>query len=446
MAQEKKKVIKRLKSVYPLRAKVDESYKKSLEAVRAGKPTVWSMVTSWEGDTIIKAMGLEAVYPENYGAVCASAGIAQSYLERSDGAGFPSHLCGYARNCFGYTARMTEELNGEIPCDAPMGGMPKPVLLLASDLVCDARYKWFQALGRYMDVPVWTLEMPVPGVKELFIEGVYQSCIDFMVEHLRGFVSFMERLTGKRMDWDKLDEIVRDTVEANRLWHEVNELRKAKPCPMHGRDFWSAMPPSLFLVGDVKDTVKLYQELYNEVRYNVDNQICAIPEEKYRLLFAELPPWHSLGFFDELAERGWNIVIESWAYHPPRPIDVSRVSDPLECIARCTLQWETWYYEGALRDGEYFGYFGYPYLVYARDYKCDGAFLHPLITCRSASTHLRYVQDLLMRKERVPSYYIEGDIVDLRLFDAADALRRAEPFEEAMEHYREVRRKEGFDW
>ena len=230
----KKKVIKRLKSVHPLRAKVDESYKKSLEAMRAGKPTIWSMGNWWEGDMIIKAMDLETVYPENYGTVCASAGIAQSYLDRSDSAGFPTHLCGYAQNCFGYTVRMIEEQKGEIPSEAPMGGMPKPVLLLASDTACDARYKWFQALGHYIDVPVWTLETPVPGVKELFMEGVYKSCIDFMVRHLREFVTFTERLLGKKMEWDKLDEIVRDTVEANRVWHEVNELRKAKPCP-HAR-------------------------------------------------------------------------------------------------------------------------------------------------------------------------------------------------------------------
>jgi hypothetical protein len=43
-------------------------------------------------------------------------------------------------------------------------------------------------------------------------------------------------------------------------------------------------------------------------------------------------------------------------------------------------------------------------------------------------------------------HLIDGDIVDVRLFDAADAPRRAELFEQTMEHYKEVRRKEGLDW
>ena len=446
MAAEKKKAISRLKSMYPLRAKVDETYAKSVEAMKAWKPTVWAMVNWWEGDVVLKAMDLETVYPENYSTVCASAGTAESYLNRADADGFPTHLCGYSRNTFGYTSRMMKELGGEIPPEAPMGGMPRPVLLLAADSICDARYKWFQALGSYMDVPVWTVEMPIPGVKELFMDGVKEQCIGLMVKHLREYVAFLERLLGRKMDWDKLDETMKLVEQLCRVWHEVNELRKARPCPMHGRDFWSAMAASLFLAGDLTDTLECYRAMYDEVKSRVDNHIGAIADEKYRIVFAELPPWHSLGFFDRLAERGWNIVIESWAYHPPIPIDLSGISDPLERIARFSFQWHTGYYERALEDGEHFGYYVYPYLAFARDYKCDGALLHPLITCRSASTHLHYTRELLMRKTSVPSIIVEGDIVDLRLFDPEDALRRAEVFEETIEHYREVRKKEGLDW
>ncbi len=44
MATEKKKAINRLQSIYPLRAIVDQRYKRSSEAIKAGKPTAWSMV------------------------------------------------------------------------------------------------------------------------------------------------------------------------------------------------------------------------------------------------------------------------------------------------------------------------------------------------------------------------------------------------------------------
>ena len=444
--QEKKKVIDRLKSMHPLRAKVNETYQKSVEAMQAGKPTVWAMLNFYYGDPILKAMDLEVVYPENYGAALAAVGVAQSYLDRADADGFPTHLCGYSRTSLGYTSRMMRELNGEIPEEAPLGGMPRPIFLMASTAVCDARYKWFQALGRYMDAPVWTFEAPAPGVKELFMEGSYERMVDLGVKHLKDFVAFVEAKVGRKMDWDKLEETVDLMIEINRLWHEANELRKASPCPMHSRDFWSAMPAALFLAGDLKDSLQCFQNMYDEIKDRADNHVGAIPEEKYRLVFAELPPWHSLGLFDKLAERGWNFVVESFGYHPPIPIDLSRVSNPLERITKFSLQLFAGYYEDALKQNVLAGAFAYPYLKYAREWKCDGALLHPLISCRSASTHLPYVSNLLLERLKVPSLTIEGDIVDLRLFDAEDALAKAEPFEETMEHYKRARKQEGLDW
>ncbi|MFC2017038.1 2-hydroxyacyl-CoA dehydratase [Chloroflexota bacterium] len=442
--EKKKKAINRLQAMYPIRALIDGMYQRTVEASKAGKPIAWCMVNWWEGDSILKAMGVETAYPENYGAVCAAMGAAPTYLECSDAEGFPSHMCGYARNCIGYTARMKDL--GEIPPEAPLGGMSKPLLLLSSGSLCDARYKWFQALGRYLDAPVWTLELPHPGVKESLMEGAYEHNINFMVEELREFVAFLERLLGKKMDWAKLAEIVDDIVELNRVWYEINELRKVRPCPMHSRDFWTCMNASLYPSGDVKASIDLYQKLYDEVKYRVDNNIGAVPEEKYRLVFAELPPWHSLGFFDQLAERGWNFVTESWAYHPPKPIDLSKVDDYLERIARFTYQWLTGHFRGAFENEESVGYFGYPYLEYAEAYQCDGVFLHPLITCRTATNYLMLAQDRLMKKLKVPSLVVEGDIVDLKLFDPVDALRKAETFEEAMDHYKRVRKEEGFSW
>lgn len=442
--EKKKKAINRLETVYPLRALINEIYMKSVEASKAGKPTVWCMVNWWLGDPILKAMDVEIAYPENYGAVCAAFGAAPAYLERSDTEGFPTHMCGYARNSLGYTAEMMDL--GEIPPEAPLGGMPKPILLLGSGAICDARYKWFQSLGRYLDAPVWTLEFPHPGGKEQLMEGAYEHTINFMVEELKEFVALMERLLGKKMDYDKLEEIIDDIIELNLIWHEISKLRKARPCPMHSRDFWTGMGASLYPSGDIKVSIDLYRKMHDEVKYRVDNKIGAIPDEKYRLVFAELPPWHSLGFFNRLAERGWNFVIESWAYHPPKPIDLSKVSDPLERIAKYSYQWLTGYHAEAFKAKESVEYMTYPYMEFARDYQVDGAFLHSLISCRAASNHLILVQNQLMKKMKIPSQLVEGDIVDLKLFDPADALRKAEIFEESMSHYQRVRREEGMKW
>jgi benzoyl-CoA reductase subunit B len=442
--ERKKKAINRLQTMYPLRANIDKMYERAVEASKAGKPTAWCMVNWWEADPILKAMDIEAVYPENYGAACAAFGSAQVYLDRCDSEGFPNHMCGYARNCIGYAARMKDL--GHIPPEAPMGGMAKPILLLASGALCDARVKWFQALGRYLDAPVWQVEIPHPGVEERLRKGAMERDIGFMVKELREFVVFLEHLVGKKMDWEKLEEITGDLIEINQVWYEINELRKAKPCPMHSRDFWSCMNGSLYPTGDTKILLKLYQDMHEEVKQRVEKKIGSVAQEKYRVAFAELPPWHDLNIFDELAERGWNFVVESWAYHPPKPTDYRNLSGPLDRIATMTYQWLTGYFEDALENKEYMGYFAYPYLEWARTYQYDGAFLHPLLTCRTATNHLMLVQDRLLNKMKVPSLVAEGDIVDLKLFNHPEVMLKAETFEEIMEHYKKVRQAEGFEW
>ena len=65
MGEGKGKSINRLTSFYPLRVKIDETYKKSLEAIKSGKPVSWAMINCWYGDPILRSMDLETVYPEN---------------------------------------------------------------------------------------------------------------------------------------------------------------------------------------------------------------------------------------------------------------------------------------------------------------------------------------------------------------------------------------------
>lgn len=441
--EQKRRAINRLESRKKLRPMLDQMYDSGAEAAKEGKPVAWCMVNFWEGDPILKAMDVAAIYPENYGTVCAAMGTAQEYLGRSEGEGFPTHLCGYARNCFGYTKKMVEL--GEVPPEAPLGGMAKPTFMLSSGAACDARYKWFQALRRYWDVPLWVLEFPHPGVDEIAMEGAFDYTIKYVVAELREFVNFLERILGKKMDWDRLEEILDGQEKVFEVWGAANELRRATPCPMHARDFWTMMVPAYYMA-DKPETIEAYQAVYDEVKARVDGGIGSVDNEKYRLGFAELPPWHSLDFFNNLAERGWNFVTESFGYHPPKLVDVETVSDPLERVARIIFKGFGGMMVQGRTEGERPAGGAQPYLNMAKEYELDGLLMHPLISCRTATFYLTHAANVLLERARVPSFFMQGDIVDLTVFDPARALNEAEAFEETMEHYREVRKKEGLAW
>jgi len=372
----------------------------------------------------------------------------EPYLDYAEADGVPNTTCGYARNCIGY-ARKLKENNFVIPEDAPGGGMPKPQFLLACGAACDARYKWFQSLGRYMDVPVWTLEFPQTGVFEYFIPGNKRDNINFMVQELRAFISFLEKLTGKKMNWDDLEQRLDTFFKTHKLAYEVDQLRKATPSPAMNTDFWALMIPHLYLPDD-PEALEFYQRVYDEVKYKVDNKIGAIPNEKYRMIFAELPPWHTLGVFDEFAEKfGTAFVYESWNYHVPSPLPeeiTSKIHDPLELIATYSYHKFNEYAPVALEHKTEPSLFMAPYLQYVQDYRIDGMFGHPLISCRPATYTLMHLRNTLMEKFKIPSVIVEGDIVDLRVFNEEEAFAKMEAFVETMDHYREIRKKEGFAW
>ncbi len=467
MTQEAKvRPLNRLKSMYALRGEVDKMYEGESSDGDDGRPVAWVMLEGWAGH-ILRAMDVKAVFPENYSSLCAAQGKAGSFLERSDAEGFPTHLCGYARACVGYAARMADE-GGEIPPEAPGGGMAKPLFLVASVATCDARFKWFQSMGRFFDAPVWTLEVPYPSLREALSTETYERNVQFLIKELNAFVTFLENLLGKKMEWDRLntakcatrlDSSDSSTMDMDTLRWEINEMRKAHPGPMHTRDFWTVMPAANF--ASIARPVQVHEgfrQMHDEVAERIANGVAGINRpEKYRLGFEGLPPWHSLTFLDQLAERGWNFVIET-SYRPPRPevnIDFSKYNDPMEHFVRRryrsleeNLQRDYGPEDASVIREEINcdGTSSQLGLKYASEYQVDGVLLHVLLTCRATSVDLYMVQRRLLDVYKVPSLVIEGDIIDASAFNPVDAMRKAEAFEDTMDHYRQVRKDLGMAW
>jgi hypothetical protein len=141
--------------------------------------------------------------------------------------------------------------------------------------------------------------------------------------------------------------------------------------------------------------------------------------------------------------------MESWNYHAPPPLpeeERAGINDPLELLARYSYhkfnEGAAFAYEQGVEPTIFTSY----YLQYAKDYRADGLFCHPLMSCRPATYTLMHLRNLLLQKMKVPSVVVEGDIVDLRVFNVDEAYAKMDAFIETMDHYREVRKKEGFDW
>lgn len=307
-------------------------------------------------------------------------------------------------------------------------------------MICDPRYKWYQAAQRYTKAPTHILGLLNPPVHYTHMElnevrGYY---IKYVTEELYELVEFLERETERKMDWDRLGEVVDLSERTIRLWHDTYQLRKAVPAPMPTQDALNAMVPGYFMMG-TQMAYDFYKELYDELKYRVDNGIGTIENEKYRLLWAlSLPPWYGLVIFNYFQSLGAVFPIEL-VYHPPRLIDIpSHIKHPIERMA-----WRFW---GAMTGGHektrsHTGDTNVEWMLeLIDDYKIDGVVFHQAMTCRTIHTGQLNQINILKKYTDKPVLLLEGDIIDVRNYNEGATRTRIDAFIDVLDSYK--RRKE----
>jgi benzoyl-CoA reductase/2-hydroxyglutaryl-CoA dehydratase subunit BcrC/BadD/HgdB len=407
------------------------------EAKEAGKPVAYTFICCCY-DEILRAMDITPHWVENYSGICAAKRDAERFLERAGAETFSRSLCTYALCGLGFDA-WREELGG-MPPEPPWGGQVKPDMMLGSgQILCDPRTKWFQAAQHYMpDVPVYDVGLPWPPYEDDYdsreVEGYY---VKYIVEQLRGLVKFLEKQTGRKMDWDRLSALV---DLADRTWNlvwETYELRRAIPTPMDTGDAMNTMVPIVFMMG-TQQAYDFFRELHGELERKIANKEGVIPDEKYRLLWGGgLPSWFALTDFNYFNSKGAVFPVET-TYRMVEAIynfdiDLTRISDPLEHIAwRWLKYWTFWYDKARKRPGSH------PdverLIQYIQDYKIDGIVMHEAFSCRTWHIGLIWQLNLLKKIYRdIPSLILESDIVDISSYNEADTRARIDAFIDTLE-------------
>ena len=244
---------------------------------------------------------------------------------------------------------------------------------------------------------------------------------------------------GRKLDMDRLSEMVARNEEANRLWREVEIMRQTIPCPVPCVDFWAALAPGFWLSG-FEEHLKYFQDLHVEVKYRVENKMGVVPEEKYRLMWLELPPWYGLDMFPYFESKGAVFVIESYTYHMFL-IPIERPESITDPVLR--LAWEFPVMSTSLMpeaEKESLSWRVQFYLKMAREWKVDGVVIHPLLTCRNSPYDLKHAEDALMKFLKLPSLRIQGDIADKRAMLPLDQLKpQIDTFLETVDYYKRLR-------
>jgi benzoyl-CoA reductase/2-hydroxyglutaryl-CoA dehydratase subunit BcrC/BadD/HgdB len=408
-----------------------------LQAKAEGKPVAATFICC-AYDEIIRAMDIVPHWVENYAGICGAKRDAQRFLERAESENLSRSLCTYALCGLGFDA-WREEL-GEMPPNPPWGGQVKPDMMLGSgQMLCDPRSKWFQAAQYYMpDVPVYEVGVPWPPYEHDYdYHEVQDYYVKYIVEQLKGLIGFLEKQTGRKMDWDRLSELVDLTDRTWNLIWETYELRRVVPSPMGTGDAMNTMVPMVFMMA-TQQAYDFFKELNEELKRKIANKEGEIPDEKYRLIWGGgLPSWFALTDFNYFNSKGAVFPVET-TYRMVEAvynfdIDLTRVTNPLEHIAwRWVKYWTYWYDKARKRPGSH------PdverLIKYIEDYKIDGIVMHEAFSCRTWHVGLIWQLNMLKKVYRdMPSLILESDIVDISSYNEADTRARIDIFIDTLE-------------
>ena len=169
------------------------------------------------------------------------------------------------------------------------------MILGSAQQLCDPRFKWPQVTQHYLrDVPVFVGGMYYPPFDPTMNQReVEKHYFKYATEQLHECVRFCEKHTGKKMDWDRLEEIVDLSDRTWDLFIETYELRKAHPTPMDTGDAMNTMVPIAFMLG-TQEAYDFYKDLHDELDEKIARKEGVATEEKYRLLLGGRSPFRGL--------------------------------------------------------------------------------------------------------------------------------------------------------
>ncbi|NVM00791.1 MAG: 2-hydroxyacyl-CoA dehydratase [Candidatus Helarchaeota archaeon] len=206
--------------------------------------------------------------------------MAESYGISRDACSFDSHLIG---SCL---------LNTSPEAD---------MLVSTTGTGCDAQGKSFEVASYLTGIPVHHMTTPYRNNDP--------EAIEYYKEELFRLIDFLENFTGKKLDYEKIKAIVKESNEASKYFRRSYELRKARPVPIGGIESVAHYSPITNLYGDVIRTKNFYKSLCDEIEQRIKDSVGVVDEDAIRIMWLHFPPMHDLGLIKHIETIGGIVLI-----------------------------------------------------------------------------------------------------------------------------------------
>jgi benzoyl-CoA reductase/2-hydroxyglutaryl-CoA dehydratase subunit BcrC/BadD/HgdB len=368
------------------------------------RPMAW--LTSGAPVEIVEAMGIASVYPENYGALCGARRVATELCQAAESEGFGQDLCSYARTSIG--SLHAHDI-------APMGGLPRPDLLIASNNICGTVVKWFQALANHFGVPLFLLDVPY-----IHAEQPPEHSIRYVAAQMEELIAWLTAHTGRRMNPARLRRVVAQSNRAVALWKEIRELCTHRPSPLNAPDLFVTLAPIVVLRG-TRWAPWFYRRLKREAEGRVRRGEGAVVDERVRLLWDNIAIWPRLfPVFSQFVKRGACFVVDTYTNAWSVSVDSD---DLMEGLARTYAT--VWINQQIPNRA-------HAMIQMIRDFGVDGVVFHSNRSCKPYSLGQYDLRRIIQQETGGPSLVLEADMCDTRAFAESQLNLRIQAFMESL--------------
>jgi benzoyl-CoA reductase/2-hydroxyglutaryl-CoA dehydratase subunit BcrC/BadD/HgdB len=188
-------------------------------------------------------------------------------------------------------------------------------------------------------------------------------------------------------------------------------------------DAFINMAPIVTLRG-TQEVVDFYRDMKAELQERIALGRSAVPEEKFRLLWDNIPIWYKMRELSELfASYGACLVADT--YTNAWVFEGIETQDPLEGLSRAYTHVYINISIDLMADR---------ILDLIKRFSADGLIIHSNRSCKPYSLGQYDIRRIILEKTGIPSLVLEADMTDARVYSDAQIKTRVEAFMETLQN------------
>lgn len=222
---------------------------------------------------------------------------------------------GYHEDLSRYGALTLAVLLDEERADKPWGGLPKPSLVCTNIADRSAQIMADHCGAEFVPMEMPVLLHPHPEWWQMSRwqwEDLDESPrIDVMLAQVRDLVAASERVAGKKLDLDRLREILARVNRQEEYFDQVRTLIATAPkLPARLGEVMSQVMGIQWHRG-TEWALNQARAFHDEVKQRADQQMWVCPNEQYRLMYVGQGLWQNLDFFTDFEQRYGAVFVRS---------------------------------------------------------------------------------------------------------------------------------------